>query len=444
MRITLAKKTAASFFLITLSLCVGILVFFLNYANDNVLAAAKQRLSNIGHAGSFQITDSLRSELPEMLARITTEANFRSPHQSSLIRGDMEVVELLSPNQRKRIASSPEFQELIQELRSIQSSTTDSVSPIRPLRNNHWFADNPPSARNVYLLAPLSDHEIQDVMVFIGDAAHEGFEQPRSQSTSIETNIIGNLHLNPSNVFVDAYRTGEIVITDNWVIQDDRYWLRAGVPILSSRGEVIAILGIDYRARESQALIEELGNISLFVVVFSCVVAGFGGYLISKRGTEPLSRLVEYANRVDPASDSFNLSISRQDEFNDAAQAIREMLERLQAHYNEQTHRAEESSERYRRISEVLKERNEHLIATRKRLEEQLSMVLSCIDHHLIHGGEVVFERHHLEAALEAVNVILERDPVRRIEELGEQLHQLLEEDVERVSAEVVIRKKHA
>ncbi|MEM7700037.1 MAG: adenylate/guanylate cyclase domain-containing protein, partial [Verrucomicrobiota bacterium] len=204
------------------------------------------------------------------------------------------VIGLTDPEQD----GSPDYITVRDDLRAVRDANDSGALPVR----------------FIYIIRPLEDGEWEYVVdaeedgddkSYLGDEvefAHE-FEKP----------VLGVARAD-SDFAKDSFGT----------------WLSAFAPIENSSGEPIAMVGVDIEAQRIEALLRKLLIAEVLAWTASVIVAIALGAWLSRKVTEPLTRLQEHVRRLSKGHFSERVEVTSDDEFAELARAINQMAEGLE------------------------------------------------------------------------------------------------------------------
>jgi heavy metal sensor kinase len=121
--------------------------------------------------------------------------------------------------------------------------------------------------------------------------------------------------------------SGQTVVA---TVQEEDVTLRVLSRPLVRDGKRLGVLQVAASYAETQALLGSMTSLSLILVPCALVVAGLGGLILTNRALQPVRRITESANSLNPDDLSQRLPVVGADEFAGLARTMNGMLERIE------------------------------------------------------------------------------------------------------------------
>ena len=114
-------------------------------------------------------------------------------------------------------------------------------------------------------------------------------------------------------------------------LEKDRWgtWLSAYAPIKDKNGNAVAILGVDYSAKNFADLQLYIRERTVIVILISLLLSIALGFTIAKSVTAPINKLVDAMKKVALGDFEQTVSIKTNDEIEDAADIFNQMSKEL-------------------------------------------------------------------------------------------------------------------
>lgn len=167
--------------------------------------------------------------------------------------------------------------------------------------------------KHMYLVC-LADK--QPGQLTLGLVAESGeIEAEKKDISALSTDVIKN---------INTYYAPKKFLTDK-----EGIWLSAFAPIYDRDGRYVATLGIDMDAQEVETELYKLVEIGILSLCGSLIVALTIASIFSRKVTHSLGKIFELVHQVSKGNLEYQISLPKNDEFNDLGDAIHEMCKGL-------------------------------------------------------------------------------------------------------------------
>lgn len=224
-----------------------------------------------------------------------------------------KAVEMIDPAQYKELVDfgseeSPYYQQLREELNDLRDKT---------------------GSLYLYTMRKVDDKYLYmvDGMPADGDASAFGAEEDME---NISENMMRGFE-------------GEPVIGD---LDDTEDWgklISAYVPIKTTGGEILGVVGVDFKANEIYAFLQRSTGVIIWTLLIVLLIAQIVGYLVARGISSPLEKLAELSSKVRDGDLSVSVEgLKREDEigslymaFGDMVENLRILVKKIQSQYEE-------------------------------------------------------------------------------------------------------------
>ncbi len=330
-RLSFSSRMAVGIFALSLLLTGSGGLFYYYSIYNLVINQLGARLKDVGRTGAYLFGPEERSMMERLALRIQLESAPLSPADLQL--GDEDTLDSLTREKSELIMKSPDFQAIVQRLRQIKAGSQRMVQPLRTIPQASDTNDEP-LVRFAYLLVAVPESPDYSATKFLADADYEALDLDRDGAISDEEagNPAGTIWKTPVDAFKIAF-AGEAVAAREYYTDKWGTWLSAAVPLKSSDGRVIAVLGLDYNMRDEASLLNYFFRITLAMLgvglVLSAVLA-FGLARILSRRLRVMAGAVEKLAERD-----FSVRVphsSSRDELGRLGRAFNSMVEDIRSY----------------------------------------------------------------------------------------------------------------
>ncbi|MCB1317614.1 MAG: HAMP domain-containing protein, partial [Leptospiraceae bacterium] len=341
MRFSFAMKLGLAMTLLAVMTTGGSVFWVYKQARELVISNLGNRLKDIGRTGAFIFDKQLRSDLAYLEEQIEKQ-NTLEEHAAELEAGlgEDETLEALPADVSNKLQESPQFQRVVQALRSVREGSRQHVRPLRDIPALHVLRldenekEDPPTLEYVYLLGRAPGYEVQDYIVYMADsdylpAEDDGLGDP------YEGNPIGNLTPPLTDEMWEGF-AGEAVAEKNFTEDQWGDVVMSGyVPILDESGHVLAVLGMDYNVKSEANKISFLFYVCVGAVAGAFVLAVSIAIFMSMILNRPIKRLKEGAERVADRDFSAHVDVISRDELGVLAGTFNSMVDEIRDYTRE-------------------------------------------------------------------------------------------------------------
>lgn len=336
-----SARIGFSLFLVGGIFSISITTFIYSYISSEIVRSSKSQVETLGRIFSSQISKSHSTDIAELLGYALSGKN-REEAIKSLTIG--ETVSTLSPEEIVKYQSLDSFQKiknLLAEIAHIGKGKKEKLIQ---------FA---------YILTKVPESKNHNVVVFVADVGKEIDED-------VESANIGELYEVSLQDGISKAFEGKVTSNKEYTIDKWGTYLSSFAPIYNTKGEVIALLGLDLSVESEYNLINNLKYLIYSIIGFSILFSILLGTLLGKYFEKPIKDLSRGVLSLEAQDYSFTIPVVREDElgllaksFNGMIVSIREMREellkqayQLEEKVNERTKELEDS--RYRAIQAKL------------------------------------------------------------------------------------------
>ena len=345
------------------------LLFFYNYTHGQIKLQVQGRLTDIVKTATYvfdtsdrQIIENYREQLNRQLLEQ------KDIGIEKLEKGDSQII--FSSEQVNSLIQNAEFQYLVQLLRYVQSGSSANIGPMEIQTQANLYDANRPTVSSAYLMAKIPSYHESDAIVFLADSNWQDIDS--NEDGKITGNEQGNP---PSSIYkadpaelVSPFKSKMAYVSSDWYEDAWGVAMSATAPILNTRGEVVAVLGIDY---DVSVITKELNNIkmiSISIFLIAIFVSIAASFIISILVNRPLGKLVNGAAHLARKEFKLPIKLNRNDEFsilasviNDAAAELAQFTQNLELKVAERTKELGNAAEKIDLLNNKLLEENANL-----------------------------------------------------------------------------------
>ncbi|MCG8601643.1 MAG: adenylate/guanylate cyclase domain-containing protein [Verrucomicrobiales bacterium] len=208
---------------------------------------------------------------------------------------DGDIVEQLKNRNQD---GSPEYNVIRDQLRSVRDANDTGALPVR----------------FIYLMRQLPDGSWE----YVVDAEEEGEDKSYLGDPA-------EFEKEEEEPSLESARADEAYSRDSFGT-----WLSAFAPVTNSKGEVVAVVGIDIKAQRVQHLLRQLLLGDLAAMLAALLLASALAAWLSGKITRPLTELRDFVREVGRGNFGTRMDVKSNDEFGELASAINQMVDGLE------------------------------------------------------------------------------------------------------------------
>ena len=357
------KKTRELSFAVKVMLMISVpfclitsgIVFLIYFqSKDIILEQMSNRLKNVGRAGALLFTPQHIEDIKVLNQAFYDNHFFRIDYLSALDGADGiadtdddETFPAIEEQTATKIMESPEFQRIVQLMRTIRSGTRSNLyvgqENMEPLHIIRKSSSDLPTINFLYLMTRVpkesgavaqqdsSDNPVfydtSEIMAYLADADYLPV-QDDGTGEPYEGNPIGNIFYPLTEEMSQSFDTKfaiaerEFPGVDQWGdVQISGY-----TPILDENRKIICVMGIDYNINSEANRLALLRNICLAAGIGSLVLSLFLALFIRGWIHAPISALIRGANQVSQKNFETHIDIKSNDEMGNLARAFNTMI----------------------------------------------------------------------------------------------------------------------
>lgn len=358
-------KITITFFIISLIITIPIFYYFYNVSLSLVKITLQNRIRDIGKASLFLFSEKNFETLKKLDSYINQKI------QSLSIKDWEEIkkiepgnsFDILSDEENEVLYNQKEYQEIIQILRKIKSSTSPVLIQKEFYEQKFYSEDNKPFLRFAYILTPILEFPDFHFVKILADGDMEredinnnGKIDPDEEGLKISAfyNISYLPNLKKAFQFKKIECENEFH-QDQWGI-----WLSCFIPLFNKNQEFIGILGLDLDVHSENNKLNDLKKnliISLSVLTIAIAIVS---YVIAKLYSKPILKLADASILVSNKNFDVELKIPSNDEigiltnnFNLMVKEIKEYSEHLEDLVAKRTKELQESLETIQKLKNL-------------------------------------------------------------------------------------------
>lgn len=329
-------------------------------SKDSAIRLMGGRLKDLGRAASYMFGPQERQDIKK-LSKLINDSSFKTGQLNKTIiekkYGQGDYSPTLSETMAESFHETPEYQRLIQVLRTVKNASRDDVVYPQKFKQLPIDKNDLPLIQYTYLFIKAKgvqhpESENFTVLKFLADADYDIVDHNGdgkiSEEEEEQSNQIGNLYIisnDKQDFFLKAF-DGEVAAARDFYKESFGTLFSAAVPITDESGNVIAIFGMDYKADTEADAVEKLFQTSVIIViislVISIVVALFMGWYFNR----PIEELRKGAERVRARDFDTQIEIKSRDELGLLADTFNGMVKEIK----EYAHGLEQLSDAYYRF----------------------------------------------------------------------------------------------
>lgn len=229
------------------------------------------RLRDIGHTGTFLLSNEDRDAIVRLKERIDRDNHASRQQMQKIPVG--QVLNSLTTAQIQAYQASPESQKLTQFLRKIKEASLDQIKPLQEHYPQQF--SSLPNGVLAYILVETPEVPDRSVLKFLASA------DPDPEPPKWPGNAIGELYVPVEPIFSKAF-AGEFQVANEYYTDQFYTCLSAVVPIKDRTGKVIAVLGLDYLAGSEQDYLKKLRSICFLTITASVFMSVALSYLLTR------------------------------------------------------------------------------------------------------------------------------------------------------------------
>lgn len=323
-------RIGLAIFLVT-SLFVGAAsAYFYLSSLESLRAQMRERVLDVGRTSLFLFSPEERDMISILDRESARLSLFRDSQLPEIEPGDTAAS--LTPEQVARLQARPEFQTLVQTLRQIKNGSRPAITQPGPLPQAALDPEHPPVIRYAYILTSLPEVPDRRILKFIADAdyAFEDTNENGVMDDDEQPTDVGQLYGLPSPELEAAF-DGEAHVADEYYEDIWGTWLTGAFPIHDRRGQVIAVLGIDYGVDSELNVARELTYISVLFLMAGILLSLALSFLVARWLSRPIAELRGAAERVIAGDFGTRLTMRRSDDLGLLAESFNAMMSAIQS-----------------------------------------------------------------------------------------------------------------
>lgn len=313
MRLPFSYKIGLAISLLAVGATSGSLFYFYSHSKTMLLEQMGNRLKDIGRTSIYLIGEEERQAIIKVKNKVEAKSLPVDLVIDDIMPGDYR--KSLPEEDADQIMASAEFQRLVSVLQKIKDST-------RKAAPNPWIEpseDDQPTLAYATIITTLPGSKDRKVIRFIADADYADPEFP---------NPVGNLFYNNSEAIRAAF-DGHVVADQDFRYENTESLLSAGIPIQDEKGNVLAILSLDYNAKGEANLVNRLMHLCFAVVAASFLLSLLVSAILANILNRPIRKLREGADRVRVRDFSTKIELNSKDELGMLAAAFNAMVSEI-------------------------------------------------------------------------------------------------------------------
>ncbi len=317
MKLPFSFKIGLAISLLAVGATSGSLVFFYSQSKSMLLFQMGNRLKDIGRTSIYLFGPEER----KAIVKLKEEVNQKSL-PVDLVIDDIQPGDYrrsLPEDAASKIMQSNEFQSLVSILQKIKNGTRKKA----PVPGDEFHSEGDlPTLAYATIITTLPSTSDRKVIRFIADADYADPEFP---------NPVGNLFYNNSEAIREAF-DGSVVADKDFRYENTESLLSAGIPIISEKGEILAILSLDYNAKGEVNLVNRLKHLCIAIVIASFILSLVVAAILANILNRPIRKLREGADRVKEKDFTARIDLDTNDELGLLANAFNAMVAEICAY----------------------------------------------------------------------------------------------------------------
>ena len=339
MKIPFSVRLGLAIFGICSSITLGISVIIYSRVSSFIWEELSSRLMDLNRLAISQISNQNLNTIQNIKNQLERDYPFDLKKYGDLKEGDS--ISTLPKEKIDEVQNSDEFQDIVQLLRKVKFSTAKNVVPKEKLPQVPIDELDIPLVSYVYIYTNIPGDMDYKFLRTIVDSNYDAIDSNKNGiiDDPEAPDYVGSIYNSNSydtQSIQNAFR-GKISCSTDYTSDKWGIWISSFGPISNSKGEVIAILGIDMDAEGEFNLLRKL-KIFIFVVqLISLVFSILVSYFFSRYYKRSMSALIEGAKTVSQNDYSIKIHVKSNDEigllantFNQMVASISEMKNNLE------------------------------------------------------------------------------------------------------------------
>lgn len=334
MRFPFALRIGLAIGLLTVGSTGAVTALIYFTVSDDTWEQMRSHARGLAHTGSYMFTPSHRRIIQNLDGILIREGTRPIPE---LDAGD--TAQSLPENRVSDLQRSDDFHTLAQLLRRIKLGSSDEARPDGFLAQR-VSESAPPRIRFAYILAPFPGSPDFKLVRFTADGDYEELDEDGNGliEEAEQATTIGEVYsVAPQDGLRNAMKG---VPSANSAYTEDKWgvWISGFSPILDEKGNVIAVLGVDYAAAGEFNRLRRLRNFCFVILFSSLLLSAAAAVIVSRWFTKPMMGLRAGADEVSKGNTHVQVQMGSRarDELTDLAESFNSMVAQVRASLEDQ------------------------------------------------------------------------------------------------------------
>jgi len=330
MRLSFGFKMGLAICLLSVSMTTVGVLYFYQTARDKIWNLMSGRVMDIARTGLFLLPYEERDKIQRFRSYIEAVRLKKTDEEFKAIpEGEFE--DGLDEATNAAAIANADFQSIVTRLRHIKFGSRREATPPIPLPQKYGPVDDRPMIRYVYILTSIAEVPDRSVVQILIDGDYEEIDmnengniEPDEEATTpgIYYNIVGQDGINKAFA-------GKVAPNSDYTVDTWGTWVSAFAPIHDRQGNVIAVLGVDYKADSEFNEVVRLKYICWALIAGSIVLSILLSYALARFLGRPIQLLREGAERVRDRDYSARVDIRSSDELGLLARSFNSMVDQI-------------------------------------------------------------------------------------------------------------------
>ena len=310
----------------------GVLIFYFNTdALTRKMLTAHVR--DVTHTGSYLFHDKERKLINKLRSQLLRDSkNLRKEVMKKLAPNTGDFKPALKPEVINRYLASPEIKYLQKRLFEFWSASSKNIFPLKQITTEWDGVENNAQVAFTYLFIKIPEAPNAEYLMTVVDTYMKWIDFNNNGKMDTEgkdsevPNPTGNLYSTNKTFWAKVIKTKKVELSDGWYTDAFGTFISAAAPILDEKGEVIALLGVDYKVGSHIAQLDRLKYVCIAIISISFILSIIVAYGLARILNRPIVKLREGAERVANRDFDTQIEVTSKDELGLLAETFNSMV----------------------------------------------------------------------------------------------------------------------